>query len=55
MEHTKLLRIILDEKVTCNDHVEALVDKVSSGLWVWRNLAKFGSLEILEMVSIMLT
>lgn len=47
---TKFLGLLLDENLSWNHHVNKIKNKISSGLFVLRNLSKYCSLEILLKV-----
>ncbi len=47
---TKFLGLSVDETLSWNDHVDTLIHKISSGLYILRTLAKFRAVEILKLV-----
>lgn len=50
VEQTKFLGLIVDENLTWNSHIETIQNKISSGLYILRNMSMFCSVETLKMI-----
>lgn len=46
-QNTKFLGLILDDKLNFQQHIEHVINKVSSGIFALRTLAKFSNIDVL--------